>query len=224
MADPDSSTFAQAMEMPAANIVDLTPRTPAPPVRPAEWPREPGVRYAGKIAVVEDEGPSLAETVIDGAVAGVVGGLTMMLLRPLAEGALLRNGEEQESEWEHFVREKAEDAGRHPSDATVRVAGAGAHLGYGALWGAIYGATQRALDLPYLAHGLLFGGVVYAANFPKWGLMPLLGVLPPAEEQEPRSAGIPIATHIIFGLGTAVGFELLSRRRERAELRSARHE
>ena len=212
MTQLDSGTFATGMEIPAANIVDLS-QSPVAPVRSTEWPRTPGRRYMQETLVQEDEPASFGEALLDGAVAGLIGGAAMMLLRPLAERTFLREGDEAESEWEHFVRTKAEDAGRHPSDGTVRAAGAGAHLGYAALWGALYGPAQRALDLPHLMHGLLFGGAVYAANFPKWGLMPALGVLPPTKKQDRRYAAIPVTTHIIFGIGTALAYSWLSRRR-----------
>jgi hypothetical protein len=147
-----------------------------------------------------------------GAAAGAAGGLAMMATRPLAERAVSAPPAAREPEWERVVRTQAKRVDAPLSKREIQHTGAVAHLAYAALWGALYGAVQNALRLPAPAHGALFGTVVYAANFPRWGLMPRLGVLPPTGRQHPRFAALPMATHAAYGVVTAQAYALLSRR------------
>lgn len=95
------------------------------------------------------------------------------------------------------------------SQPQAMAAGMGVHMGYSALWGAIYGIVQDRLRLPDVLHGLLLGGLVYAADFREWGLLPRVGALPPPSAQEPVQAAIPMVAHAVFGLTTAKVFEAL---------------
>jgi hypothetical protein len=50
---------------------------------------------------------------------------------------------------------------------------------------------------------------VYAANFPEWGLLPKLGVLPPPGQQPLQKAVLPLGAHVVFGLAAASAFRAL---------------
>ncbi len=77
-------------------------------------------------------------------------------------------------------------------------------------WGAVFGMLQSRLHPPDALHGLLLGGILYSLNFPKFGLLPKLGVMPPPSRQSRAQAAVPIAPHVVFGLTTAAAFKALS--------------
>lgn len=153
---------------------------------------------------------SLADAAVRGALAGAIGGAAMMVAMKMEQKALLPEGERMEPPPKQLVETVAERQGVGLSDKQVMAAGMGVHMGYSALWGAIYGAVQNRLHPPDLLHGLLLGGLVYAANFPAWGLLPRLGVLSPPSEQPMDRAAIPLVAHMVFGVATAKTFQALS--------------
>ena len=70
-----------------------------------------------------------------------------------------------------------------------------AHFGYGAGWGALYGATA-----PRPTSGVGFGAVVWGAGL---GLLPGLGLARPVWRQDPRWAAPDLAFHVVYGVATA---------------------
>ncbi len=153
---------------------------------------------------------SLGEAALKGALAGMVGGGAMMMAMKLGQQALLPEGEQMEPPPKKLVETVAERQGVGLSDTQAMAAGMGVHMGYSALWGALYGVVQSRLHPPGALHGLLLGGLVYAANFPEWGLLPKLGVLPPPTQQPLEKAALPVGAHVVFGLATAAAFAALS--------------
>jgi hypothetical protein len=164
-------------------------------------------------------------TLVRGAAAGIAGTVVMSVARTGIERASLHWWEQRESEWEHLVRVQARRIGRRPSRSTIRGVGFAVHILYGAAWGALYAAVagarrvtprtetgaprSSAPERPLLAEGLGLGAVCYLANYPRWGVMPVLGVLPPDTERPLRLARIPIATHAVFGVATVAAFRVL---------------
>jgi hypothetical protein len=82
-------------------------------------------------------------------------------------------------------------------------------MGYSAMWGALFGVVQDRVHPPSMLHGLVLGGLAYAANFPSFGLLPRLGVEPAPSLQPLNEAAIPVGAHIVYGLTTAAAFEAL---------------
>jgi hypothetical protein len=152
----------------------------------------------------------VADAAVRGALAGAIGGAVMMMAMKMEQKALLPKGERMEPPLKKLVETVADNQGAGLSDRQAMAAGMGVHLGYGALWGAVYGAVQNRLHPPDLLHGLLLGGLFYAANFPEWGLLPKLGVLPSPSEQPLDKAAIPLVAHLVFGVATAKTFQALS--------------
>jgi hypothetical protein len=124
--------------------------------------------------------------------------------------ALLPKGESMGSPTLKAVEAVAEEKGVDLSDAHAAAAALVVYNGSMALWGAIYGAVQSRLHPPDALHGLLLGGLVYAANFPSVGVLPKLGVMPPPTMQSMEKAAIPVGAHIAFGLATAAAFEAMN--------------
>lgn len=150
------------------------------------------------------------EAALKGAVAGVIGGMVMKAVWEMEQKALLATGEELGSPTKMAVEAVAENRGMQLSDAQVSVGAAAVYTGNMALWGAIFGVVQSRIHPPDALHGLLLGGLVYGANFPAFGVLPKLGVLPPPSEQSKAEATVPIGAHVAFGLATAAVFKALS--------------
>lgn len=151
----------------------------------------------------------VGEAAVKGALAGVIGGLVMKAVWEMEQKALLSTGDELGSPTKMAVEAVAEKQGMQLSDAQVSAGAAVVYTGNMALWGAIFGVVQSRIHPPDALHGLLLGGLVYGANFPAFGVLPKLGVLPPPSEQSREEAAVPIGAHVAFGLATAAVFKAL---------------
>lgn len=153
---------------------------------------------------------SAGEAALKGALAGMIGGAAMMMAMKAEQKLLLPKGQQMEPPPKKLVETLAEKQGMELSDTQAMAAGMGVHMGYSALWGAVFGVVQNRLHPPDLLHGLLLGGLVYATNFPEWGLLPQMGVLPPPSQQSMEKAAIPVGAHVVFGLATAAAFDAMT--------------
>ena len=151
----------------------------------------------------------VSETALKGALAGMIGGAAMMMTMKMEQKALLPEGQTMEPPPKKLVETLAEKADVELEDRQAQMAGMGVHMVHSAMWGALYGVVQDRMHPPSALHGLLLGGLVYAANFPSFGLLPKLGVLPPPSQQPLREAAIPAGAHVVYGLATAAAFEAL---------------
>ncbi|MDH2445442.1 hypothetical protein QDR37_15960 [Amnibacterium sp. CER49] len=79
-----------------------------------------------------------------------------------------------------------------------------AHLGYGAVGGALLPVLLRRVTP---ARGLAYGLAIYAASYEGW--VPVAGVLPPAHADDRRRVATMLAAHVVYG---AVLGRLLRRR------------
>lgn len=152
---------------------------------------------------------ALGEAALKGAIAASLGGLAMKLAWE-AEQKALPAGERLGSPTRGAVEALAEQHGVQASPAQISAGAAAFYEGTMAGWGAVFGMVQSRIHPPDALHGLLLGGILYALNFPAFGLLPKLGVLPPPSEQPKKQAAIPIAPHVVFGLTTAAAFKALS--------------
>ncbi len=153
---------------------------------------------------------SAREAALKGALAGLIGGAVMMMAMKAEQKVLLPEGQQMEPPPKKLVETLAENQGIELSDTQSMAAGMGVHMGYSAVWGAVFGVVQNRLHPPDLLRGLLLGGLVYAADFPEWGLLPQMGVLPPPSQQPIEKAAIPAGAHLVFGLATAAAFDAMT--------------
>lgn len=151
----------------------------------------------------------VGESALKGAVAGMIGGAAMMMAMKIEQKALLSEEERTDPPPKRLVETLAARQGTSLTNTQAKAAGMGVHMGYSALWGAIFGVVQERVHPPELLHGLLLGGLVYAANFPERGLLPRVGALPPPAEQDPKQAAIPAMAHVVYGVATAKAFGAL---------------
>jgi hypothetical protein len=145
-----------------------------------------------------------------GAVAGLAGGLAMMVARKLEAKGLLGHDDSGEPEWDRLVRAEARRRNVRLSQARVSRIATAVHLAYSAALGAAYGVVRSRARLPAAMQGTLMSALVYFATFPSWGLMPRRGAARPPARQRVRKALIPIGTHAVFGATTAAAFKALS--------------
>jgi putative membrane protein len=72
-----------------------------------------------------------------------------------------------------------------------------AHFGYGAAAGSLYAPLARLLPGPALLRGALFGLFVWTGSY--LGLLPALGILPPATRHPPHRNALMIGAHLVWG-------------------------
>lgn len=157
-----------------------------------------------------DRKMDVGEAALKGAVAGLIGGVVMKLLWQAEQTALVPEDRRVSSPTTRMVEQLAERRELQISGTQARAAAATVYGGNMALFGAVYGVVQSRIHPPDALHGLLLGGLVYAANFPSWGALPRAGIVPPPGEQPLAEALIPVAPHLGFGLTTAAVFKALS--------------
>ena len=152
---------------------------------------------------------ALGDAAVKGAVAGLLGGVALLLAERLSSRAVLPPGERA-----HEGRDAAEaiaDArGAALSPARAEVAGAGLELGACALLGAVYGVVQSRVHPPDVLHGLLLGGMSWMATNSGRGALPRLGAAAPASMQAMERTAVPVASHVAYGVATAMAFDALS--------------
>ena len=150
---------------------------------------------------------SVAGAAARGAVAGIAGGVVLRALWGFEEG-LLPPERRTESPTGEVVEKMAEEHGVQLSRTQVRAAAALGYTGSMAVWGAVYGMVQSRVHPPMLVHGLLLGGLVYAANFAPGAALPKQGIVAPPEGLD-RELFTRLGAHAVFGLTTAAVFEAL---------------
>lgn len=156
-----------------------------------------------------DARPTLGDAAVKGAVAGMLGGVALLLAERLTSRAVLPPGERV-----HEGRDAAEaiadarDAALSP--ARAEAAGAGLELGACALLGAVYGMVQSRLHPPDVLHGLLLGGLSWMATSSGSGALPRLGAAAPARMQSMERTAVPVASHVAYGVATAMAFDALA--------------
>ncbi len=163
-----------------------------------------------KIMARRYDGMEMGEAALKGALASVVGGMVLKLVWEAEQRTLVAESEQVRSPTTEAVETVAQRQGIELSAAQTKTAAAAFYNGNMALWGAIFGLVQSRLHPPGLLHGLALGGLVYAANFPSFGVLPKLGLLPPPSEQSVTEAAAPVVAHVLYGLTTAAVFEALS--------------
>ena len=76
------------------------------------------------------------------------------------------------------------------------------HLGFGAVAGAIYGSLTRSVLLPSFLKGIVFGLVIWFANYLGW--LSVVGMAEVATRQPIHRNALMIAAHVVWVAVTGV--------------------
>lgn len=91
--------------------------------------------------------------------------------------------------------------GAPPTVVEGRVLGSMAHLAFGAMAGALYGAGHHVIGLrgvlPSVISALGFANLVYLVSYQGW--VPALRILPPATDDNRERVVTMVAAHWVFG-------------------------
>lgn len=144
--------------------------------------------------------------ILDGALGGALGTVTMSAVMLLAGKAGLMGEHPPDLIAGKLLDATGVDA---RSEAAQDALASVAHLGFGVGSGAVFAVLHRRLRLPIPAelHGVVFGTLVWAVSYRGW--VPALGIMPPAEEDQPGRPAAMVLAHWVYGatLGAYVGRE-----------------
>ena len=84
------------------------------------------------------------------------------------------------------------------------------HWVYGMLGGTQYGIVAGSLDHPRVRYGVPFGARVWAAGY---AVLPAAKLYKPIWEYDKKALAKDLSAHLVYGVGTATTFGLLSRSR-----------
>ena len=144
-------------------------------------------------------GPGRA--VVGGLVGGAVGSALMWPVYKGAKAARLL----QEAPPLRVVDRAAEaaaeatEAGGPVGEGEREAAAFGSHFLYGAAAGALYGLIQDELALPPVPAGVGYGLVLWVTGYVGW--LPAARILPEPWRQRAGDALVPVAAHVVYGLG-----------------------
>lgn len=144
------------------------------------------------------------EAMLDGAIGGVAGTATMSAVM-LAAGKFGVMGEQPPK---RIAEATLEAVGvHHPQDETQVALASFAHVGFGAVTGALFAVLHRRLQLPLSEplHGMVFATLVWGLTYK--GVIPQLGIMPPPERDRPATRPLAmVVAHEVFGatLGAVV--------------------
>jgi hypothetical protein len=83
------------------------------------------------------------------------------------------------------------------------------HWGFGMFGGAQYGIVVGSLGAPRIRYGLPFGASVWATGYV---VLPAAKLYQPIWEYDRKTLARDLSAHLVYGLGTATVFNLLSRK------------
>ncbi len=81
------------------------------------------------------------------------------------------------------------------------------HWAYGMLGGVQYGIVAGSLSAPKIRYGLPFGASVWGAGYV---ILPAAKLYKPIWEYDRETLAKDLSAHLVYGLGTATAFQLLS--------------
>ncbi|MBC8072323.1 MAG: hypothetical protein IAG13_28635 [Deltaproteobacteria bacterium] len=148
---------------------------------------------------------------IHGALAGMNGAATMTVLRMLAHrsGLIDLMVPQKVEQW---ARRKA-GVRRWRTPGGYRIVDHVLHLGYGATWGALYGALSPAPEATTVARTATFGIGLWA--FGSMVLFPALRIGPPAWRSGARENTVNVAAHLAYAAATSLLVDEFSRQPHR---------
>lgn len=138
-------------------------------------------------------------TLAEGALAGLIatGPMTAMMLA--AKRALPRH-QRYPLPPRQITARLASEARVDASEGQVLAAAGALHF-FGAAAGAVFALLSRRSDLPPIAHGGLFGLLVWTVSYLGW--VPALSILRPATEHPKGRNALMIAANVLWGAVTA---------------------
>ena len=77
------------------------------------------------------------------------------------------------------------------------------HWGYGAAWGAAFGVAAGSAARVSKGSGLILGSAVWLSSYVT---LPIAGLYKPMWEYKPKDLAPDLASHLVYGIGTALGF------------------
>jgi hypothetical protein len=144
-----------------------------------------------------------------GALGGIAGGTAMTVMMTKVGPRVLPHDVLPDTPAPQKVVQWAEREAGEPdalSGLSEKMAALGAHLGYSAATGAVFGLARHAVPalsrVPTPVAGVGFGLLVWVASFE--GLLPALGVMPPTTAHPPKRWPAPLMGHSLFGAVTAL--------------------
>jgi hypothetical protein len=159
---------------------------------------------------------SLLTDILVGAAGGALGTLLMNPVYALSSRLQFQpqsgkpdEAEPSESPTEKIARRVLAPLGVHLEGAPKRAAGHVVHLGYGTVWGALFGALHGRVPFAGRLFGLGFGVGLFLMGDEL--LLPALKLTPP-----PKRIPLPVhlstlAAHLVYGSATEGGIRLMRR-------------
>jgi hypothetical protein len=144
----------------------------------------------GEVPVQRD-----VRTLIEGAISGVLGTLTMSTVMLAARRAGLVGQLPPERITEAALDAAGQRRSKEVQDALAVVL----HLLFGAFLGSFFGLLHRRLRVPGggALQGIVYGLLVWSVNYRGW--IPALSILPPPECDRPDRPVIVALAHAVFG-------------------------
>jgi uncharacterized membrane protein YagU involved in acid resistance len=99
---------------------------------------------------------------------------------------------------------------RQMSERDMQNAAMFAHVGYGALTGALFGALAPARPPAAIGAGMLFGLCIWTASYLGW--LPAAGVRHSPRYDQPARTALMISSHLVWGAATGLVAGLLLRK------------
>ena len=158
--------------------------------------------------------PAVAEALVKGALAGVVGGAAMLVAETLADRRLLSRSGSARQEWRRLAGNVASRRLRAASRRQKQLAGVGMHLAYSAFLGAIYGVAKGRTNLSGPLQLFLRDGLMYAAYLSTRGFAPRRRPARLARGGTKRGL-LPVTADAVFATATAISFKALANGRRR---------
>jgi predicted outer membrane lipoprotein len=142
-----------------------------------------------------------------GALAGLIGGVVMTagMVGGRRAGVLEKTLAEESEDW---LDEKFDTRRRLGDTGTTAIEQAD-HMLTATAFGVAYAKAKSYVgNLPWPLAGAAYGAGLYAVNIV--GLAPLLGITRGEWNERPRVIGQRLGMHVLFGIATALAYELFS--------------
>jgi hypothetical protein len=156
---------------------------------------------------MSDDRQNTMDAMLKGALAGLAGGVALLAAERMEREMLLPTGASNAGTAQRAVESLAAEHGTDLPEPAAMAAGAGAQLGWCALWGAVYGVVHNRLDTPAVVDALVLAGAAYYAARSKQGVLPRLGLAAPVTSQNMEQTAVDVVSHLAFGITTATVFE-----------------
>lgn len=156
---------------------------------------------------------NLVSTLVTGAIAGFVATFPMTAVMELMHRDL--------PWWQRYPLPPSQIVSRiagkvglrqHMNESQHSITTVIAHFAYGAAAGALYAPLANRAPLPAIFKGSVAGMIVWGGSY--LGLLPALGILPPATEHPHRRTALMIAAHLVWGVATGVVADRIGSRHE----------